>query len=64
VVGLRTQAADLPLPTQWLQDAMAAVQPQLPHLSLPQSSRALVAAVALGHTPCKAWTDAYLARFK
>lgn len=39
-------------------------QAQLPHLGLPQSSRALVAAVSLGHTPAKPWTSAYLQRFR
>jgi hypothetical protein len=37
-------------------------QAALPHLSLPQSSRALVAAVALGHTPPPPWLAAYMPR--
>jgi hypothetical protein len=33
-------------------------------LSLPQSSRALVSAVALGYNPPKPWIERYMQRFK
>lgn len=40
------------------------LQAQLPHLGLPQSSRALVASVALGFSPPEMWIHSYMQRFR
>lgn len=40
------------------------MQGSLPNLSLPQASRALVSAVALGYKPPKPWLDTYMQRFR
>jgi len=40
------------------------LQSQLPQLGLPQSSRALVASVALGYNPPEPWIHSYMQRFR
>lgn len=51
-------------PCTWFGSLMSVVQAHLADLSLHQSSRALVSAIALGYKPAEPWIKSYMARFK